>query len=322
MSLDTTININVDELTLFIEENTVVNVPLPMKLGGNYSKIIVTNYMSIVVPQGTRIMKGNNIYAIVKDWIDAEDLSKIPDYNCVFKQILPAGNIIIDNCGIKRKLEFDLEIEIPKNTNVILPIGTKLQNVDISDDCTQQQKVCEVKLVDPDIKWPTKNILQSYTENPYYSHAFSSYSKKREDNTGNNLKDDSEDSRDELDNSGDDSKDSSDESDNSEDNSNDDPDDDSDDDFENHQAQDQNKEEFDFASMTQTDISTLDLENPKLLDSLNMESFPVYDELSEDEQYNKYKAYFIKLLVMGAIVEDRRNNTFKKLKSLQSSRWN
>ena len=373
MSLDNITNINIDDLTLFIEENTVVNVPVPTKLGDGHSKIIVTNYISIGVPEGTRIIKGNNIYAVVNNWKDADSLSKIPNYDCVFKQTLAPGSIIIDNCGIKRKLEFDLDIEIPKNTSVIIPIGTKLQNVDMIDDCTQQQKVCEDKFVNPSIEQPMgigeypifgkhpsftlspkeqvklKDSLSCFTEYKMFIHrkmeeskkekphlsyaehiiiiakAWLAYLKSIQKETDGFINESSEEDL-STDYSDDDSDydNDSDYDDDCYDDFQKKCEDDSEDNSENDlgKEQDQNILKYDFANMTCSDIAGLDLENQELLDQVGMESFPVYDELSEDEQYMKYKAYFVKMLIMASIVENRRNDTFKKLKNLHPSGTN
>jgi len=62
-------------------------------------------------------------------------------------------------------------------------------------------------------------------------------------------------------------------------------------------------DKLDFEKITTMDIESINPQDPNVLVQLNIEQFPSYDDLNEDEQQNAYKQYYKQCLVKAAIYE-------------------
>lgn len=75
--------------------------------------------------------------------------------------------------------------------------------------------------------------------------------------------------------------------------------------------------EIDFGSLDRSNINKLDAEDPSVLKQLNIDPLPDYDDLEGAQQYLKYRALFMKMLVSSSVIDSFREKLFEKLKKLQ-----
>lgn len=59
------------------------------------------------------------------------------------------------------------------------------------------------------------------------------------------------------------------------------------------------------------------MDNTKTLMQCDLEAFPTFDDMDDDEKYAAYKVYYMKVLTRSAINEMHRKKAFDQLKKLQ-----
>ena len=103
----------------------------PAKLGGGSATIFLMNPIDATIPQGTIVSIGKNEYVPVDHFYS--NLGDVPEQPAsrVMKKVIPVGTPVWwDSVPTTIPAGIEIEVEIPANCPIILPVHTLLQQPD------------------------------------------------------------------------------------------------------------------------------------------------------------------------------------------------
>lgn len=134
-----------------IDSKSVLSYDIPTKFNKGFAvkgNLSLINPLDISVPEGTRVCVGNNIYVLVRDFVeDVKDIPK-PTSTGKIRKELAMGTSIMQSNGVSVALADNLVVELPDACTVRLPGETCLQQIDVPiqlilrTDCTATLVPC------------------------------------------------------------------------------------------------------------------------------------------------------------------------------------
>ncbi|BCS82866.1 hypothetical protein QLL95_gp1257 [Cotonvirus japonicus] len=114
------------KITVGLDVKTILEFDGPKILGGTRQKCVLYSPIDIELEEGFVAIVNETKFNVVNNWITIGTPIPTQQPN-IIKTTLPIGTVIIDGMGIPRKLEVELEVDLPNPCSAILYAGTRLQ---------------------------------------------------------------------------------------------------------------------------------------------------------------------------------------------------